>query len=67
MAESQMNISQDKLQAAPIPLPPVKEQHRIVTKVNQLITLCDQIKTHLQHQQQTRLHLPDAMVEQALT
>ena len=41
MAESQMNISQDKLQAAPIPLPPVKEQHRIVTKVNQLITLCD--------------------------
>ncbi|MGI2028007.1 hypothetical protein [Endozoicomonas acroporae] len=30
------------------------------------MTLCDQIKTHLQHQQQTRLHLADAMVAQAL-
>ena len=49
-----------------IPLPPLAEQHRIVTKVNQLTTLCDQIKTHLQHQQQTRLHLADAMVDQAL-
>ncbi len=49
-----------------IPLPPLAEQRRIVTKVDQLTTLCDQIKTHLQHQQQTRLHLADAMVEQAL-
>lgn len=50
-----------------LPLPPVNEQYRIVTKVDQLMTLCDQIKTHLQHQQQTRLHLADAMVEQALS
>ena len=47
-------------------LPPEAEQHRIVTKVDELMTLCDQIKTHLQHQQQTRLHLADAMVDQAL-
>ena len=59
-------ITLKKLSDAFIALPPEREQHRIVTKVDQLMNLCDQIKTHLQHQQQTRLHLADAMVEQAL-
>ena len=49
------------------PLPPVEEQHRIVTKEDRLMTLCDQIKTHLQHQQQTCLHLADALAQEALS
>ena len=49
-----------------LPFPPLEEQHRIVAKTNQLMALCDQIKTHLQQAQQTRLHLADAMVEEAL-
>lgn len=44
MASSQMNISQDKLKAAPIPLCPINEQHRIVTKVDELMALCDQLE-----------------------
>ncbi|WP_299734856.1 restriction endonuclease subunit S [uncultured Endozoicomonas sp.] len=62
----QDNISVTKSRSILLPTPPLEEQHRIITKVSQLITLCDQIKTHLQHQQQTRLHLADAMVTQAL-
>ncbi len=44
-----------------IPIPPLAEQHRIVTKVNELLTLCDQLKTQLNHAQQTQLHLTDAL------
>lgn len=49
-----------------IPLPPLAEQHRIVAKVDQLMALCDQLRTRLQQAQQTQLHLADALVEQAL-
>ena len=60
------NLNHGILNKMPLLLPSLAEQHRIVTKVNQLTTLCDQTKTHLQHQQQTRLHLADAVVDQAL-
>ncbi|MGP1834162.1 restriction endonuclease subunit S [Shewanella frigidimarina] len=66
MAESQMNISQDKLKAAPIPLAPIEEQHRIVAKVDELMALCDQLKARLSDAQTTQLHLTDAIVEQAI-
>ena len=66
MAESQMNISQDKLKLAPIPLGPIKEQNHIMDRVDQLMTLCDQLKVCLQTSQQTQLALAEALVEQAL-
>lgn len=44
MAESQTNISQDKLKDAPIPLAPCNTQLQIINKVNELFTLCDQLK-----------------------
>jgi restriction endonuclease S subunit len=47
MALSQVNISQNSLKAAPIILPPVQEQHRIVTKVNQLMRLCDEMEQQI--------------------
>ena len=56
----------NRLASTLIPLPPTTEALQIDTKVIQLMTLCDQIKTHLQQAQQTRLHLADAMVEQSL-
>ncbi|MBI5329384.1 MAG: restriction endonuclease subunit S [Betaproteobacteria bacterium] len=66
MAESQMNISQDKLRLAPIPLCPINEQHRIVAKVDELMALCDALKARLADAQTTQLHLADAIVEQAV-
>lgn len=47
-------------------VPPIEEQHRIVTKVDELMTLCDTLKTNLQNAQVTQLALADALVEQAV-
>ena len=44
MAASQVNISQAKLKATPIPVPPIVEQHRIVAKVDELMALCDRLE-----------------------
>jgi restriction endonuclease S subunit len=50
----------------PVALPPLKEQHRIVAKVDELMTLCDQLKARLNDAQTTQLHLADAIIEQAI-
>lgn len=56
----QMNISQEKLRAVPIPLPPLAEQHRIVAKVDELMALCDQIEKSRTAREQTRDRLTAA-------
>lgn len=38
------HITKGKLEALPIPLPPLAEQKRIVAKVDQLMALCDELK-----------------------
>lgn len=50
-----------------IPLPPLKEQYRVVNKVNELNKLCDILKSRLQSAQQTQLHLADALTDAALS
>ena len=47
-------------------IPPLEEQYRIVAKVDELMALCDQLKARLTDAQTTKLHLTDAIVEQAL-
>lgn len=46
-------------------LPPLAEQHRIVTKVAQLMTLCDQLKTRLTQARQLNEQLASTLLEQA--
>jgi type I restriction enzyme S subunit len=48
-----------------IPCPPEAEQHRIVAKVDQLMALCDQLKTHLTQARQLNEKLASTLVEQA--
>ena len=48
------------------PIAPFAEQHRIVAKVNELIDLCDTLKTRLNDVQTTQVQLADAIVEQAV-
>ncbi|MFB3239180.1 MULTISPECIES: restriction endonuclease subunit S [Aeromonas] len=63
MAESQMNISQDKLKLAPIPLGPLKEQNHIMDRVDELMALCDQ----LEQRSESQLAAHQTLVETLLT
>lgn len=60
------NLSMSNIAKFIIPIPPLEEQHRIVAKVDELMTLCDQLKARLSDAQTTQLHLTDAIVEQAI-
>jgi len=47
-------------------LPPLAEQHHIVAKVDELMALCDQVKSHLTDANQLQQKLADVMVGQAV-
>lgn len=59
-------INQGTVVNAPLPIPPLAEQHRIVAKVNQIIALCDQIRTRLNQARQLNEQLASALVERAV-
>jgi len=59
-------LSKKVLEQFEFPVPPLAEQHRIVAKVDELMTLCDQLKAQLNNAQTTQLHLADAVVNNAL-
>jgi type I restriction enzyme, S subunit len=49
-----------------IPLPPLAEQHRIVTKVDELMAVCDQLVAQLTTAQTERRRLLEAVLHDAL-
>lgn len=49
-----------------IPFPPLAEQHRIVTKVNELMALCDRLETQLKTTQTENCRFLEAVLEEAL-
>ena len=51
---AQPNISKVKIVAVPFPLPPFAEQHRIVAKVDELMTLCDRLEETRTAREDTR-------------
>jgi type I restriction enzyme S subunit len=63
---SREGLSISKLGAFLIPVPPKAEQQRIVAKVNELMTLCDQLKTQMQAAQQTQIHLAKSIAQETL-
>ena len=48
------------------PLPPLAEQRRIVAKVDELMAVCDQLEESLTTGDNTRRHLLDALLHEAL-
>lgn len=48
MAESQMNISQDKLRSVTIPLPPREEQRRILKMIDAMMQVIDVLEEELE-------------------
>ena len=49
-----------------VPLPPLAEQHRIVAKVDELMTLCDQLETQLTVTQSESRRLLESLLYEAL-
>jgi restriction endonuclease S subunit len=60
------SINKTQLRGCLVAIPPIEEQHRIVAKVEELMALCDALKTRLNEAQTTQIHLSDAIVEQAV-
>lgn len=62
----QANVNGTIMKNMLVPVPPVAEQHRIVAKLDQLVTLCDQLKTRLTQARQLNEQLVSTLVEQAV-
>ena len=60
------HISSKQVEATLLFLPPVSEQRRIVAKVDELMTLCDQLEASLTTGETTRSRLLDALLHEAL-
>ncbi|MNF17461.1 Type I restriction modification DNA specificity domain protein [compost metagenome] len=59
-------VNQGTVVNAPIPVPPIQEQQRIVAKIKQLMTLCDQLKTRQAQARQLNEQLANTLVEHAV-
>jgi type I restriction enzyme, S subunit len=60
------HTSPDRVLKVPFPVCPLAEQHRIVTKVDELMALCDQLKSRITAANQLQQKLADVMIEKAL-
>jgi type I restriction enzyme S subunit len=60
-------IKASKLKEIPVPIPPLAEQHRIVAKVDELMALCDQLKSRITDSNQLQKKMADVLVEQAIS
>ena len=59
-------LPKNRMDRIPVALPPLPEQHRIVTKVDELMALCDQLEASLTATETTRRRLLDAILHAAL-
>ncbi|MDM4221500.1 MULTISPECIES: restriction endonuclease subunit S [Klebsiella] len=60
------HISTKQLEMTLFPLLSQSEQDRIISKANELISICEKLKYHIQTSQQTQLHLADALTDAAI-
>jgi type I restriction enzyme, S subunit len=63
----QKRVPKDYFAFSPFPLPPLAEQHWIIAKVNELMTLCDQLDAQLNKTATTRRQLLEATLHEALS
>lgn len=64
---SMNNITKDQLFCKPVPLPPFPEQQVIVTKVEKLLALCDQLEARITHNQTHAEQLMQAVLKEAFS
>lgn len=63
---AQPALNGKKVRSFIFPLPPVKEQQRIVNVVNKFNNILNDLKFRIQSAQQTQLHLADALTDAAI-
>ena len=63
---AQPNISREKIISTIVAMPPTAEQHRIVAKVDELMALCDHLKSRITDASRLQQKLADVLVEQAV-
>ena len=56
------NVSREVMANLPIPLPPQNEQWRIVTRVDELMRLCDALEQSIDAAQSKQAQLLDAVM-----
>jgi type I restriction enzyme S subunit len=66
-SSSMKNIGREVMCKLPIPLPPFAEQRRIVSKVEQLMALVDELERHLAASRATAANLLSALVAELTT
>lgn len=59
-------LPKSRMDLIPVALPPFAEQHRIVARVHELLSLCDQIERSTANSIATRRQLLDALLAEAL-
>ncbi|MFB5952736.1 restriction endonuclease subunit S [Klebsiella pasteurii] len=63
---AQPALNGKKVRSFIFPLPPVKEQQRIVNVINKFNNILNDLKFRIQSAQQTQLHLADALTDAAI-
>lgn len=61
-----LNLNSDKVRQLPIPIPPFKEQHRIVAKIDQLMAKCDELEELSKARDEKRRAVHIAAIKQLL-
>ena len=67
IGQTMANLNQKILNGAMFPLPPLAEQQAIVTKVEKLLTLCDQLEARVNQNQRHAAALMQAVLREAFT
>ena len=64
---AQPNFSKEKIVRTPFPLPPLAEQKRIVSKVDQLMKLCDELESRQTARRESRMRLVGATLDRVVS
>ena len=64
-SSSMKNVSREVVLALPVPLPPLAEQSRIVTRITALRRLCADLRQRLADRQSVQARLAQALVDEA--
>lgn len=63
---AQPNLNLGKVSNTIVPIPPIKEQQRIVSKIDELFALCDSLKGKIQKSQEIKNKLSKVVIERAV-